>query len=68
MTAAPSSSRQLRFREHQLFLALTIVVGILAGLSAVLFTVAIERTTRLFFGLDPSAVRLFLVPVVVSGV
>ena len=32
----------LRLREHQLFLALTIVVGVLAGLSAVLFTVAIE--------------------------
>ncbi len=64
---APSfSPQQLRLREHQLFLALTIVVGVLAGLSAVLFTVAIERTTRLLFGLDPSAVRFFLVPVVVS--
>ena len=38
MTAAPSSSRQLRLREHQLFLALTILVGVLAGLSAVLFS------------------------------
>ena len=58
-----SSIQQLRLREHQLFLALTIVVGVLAGLSAVLFTVAIDWTTRLFFGLDPSAVRLFVVPV-----
>lgn len=64
-TALLSASR-LRLREHQLFLALTIVVGVLAGLSAVLFTVAIEWTARLFFGLDPSAVRLAIVPVVVS--
>jgi CIC family chloride channel protein len=61
-----SSLQQLRLREHQLFLALTIVVGVLAGLSAVLFTVAIDWTTRLFFGLDPSTVRLFVVPVAVS--
>ena len=57
---------RLRLREHQLFLALTIVVGVLAGLSAVLFTVAIEWTARLFFGLDPSAIRLAIVPVAVS--
>ena len=61
-----SSRQQLRLREHQLFLALTIVVGVLAGLSAVLFTVAIDWTTRLFFGFDPSAGRLFVVPVAVS--
>jgi CIC family chloride channel protein len=61
-----SSIQQLRLREHQLFLALTIVVGVLAGLSAVLFTVAIDWTTRLFFGLDPSSPRLFVVPVAVS--
>ena len=61
-----SSLQQLRLREHQLFLALTIVVGVLAGLAAVLFTVAIDWTSRLFFGLDPSTVRLFVVPVTVS--
>jgi CIC family chloride channel protein len=61
-----SSLQQLRLREHQLFLALTIVVGVLAGLSAVLFTAAIDWTTRLFFGLDPSTVRLFVVPLAVS--
>ena len=60
------SATQLRLREHHLFLALTIMVGVLAGLSAVLFTVAIDRATRIFFGLDPSATRLFLVPVLVS--
>jgi len=58
--------QQLRLREHQLFLALTIVVGVLAGLAAVLFTVAIDRVTRLLFGLDPTGVRLFLVPILVS--
>jgi CIC family chloride channel protein len=62
----PLSPQKLRLREHQLFLALTIVIGVMAGLLAVLFTVAIERTTRLFFGLNPSALRLFLVPAIVS--
>jgi CIC family chloride channel protein len=65
---ALSSLGQLRLREHQLFLALTIVVGILAGLSAVLFTVAIDWTTHLFFGFDPSALRLVGVPTGVSVV
>jgi len=60
------SVQQLRLRENQLFLALTIVVGILAGLSAVLFTLAIEWASRLFFGIDPTAARLFLVPIAVS--
>jgi CIC family chloride channel protein len=60
------SLQQLRLRESQLFLALTIVVGILAGLSAVLFTLAIEWTSRALFGIDPSAARLFLVPIAAS--
>jgi chloride channel protein, CIC family len=60
------SAQQLRLREHQLFLGLTIIVGILAGLSAVLFTVAIDWVTRLFFGLNPSSTRLLLVPALVS--
>jgi CIC family chloride channel protein len=58
--------RSLRLREHQLFLALSIAVGVLAGLLAVLFTVAIDRMSRFAFGLDPSATRLFLVPTLVS--
>ena len=66
MTSVRLSAQQLRLREHHLFLALTILVGVLAGLSAVLFTVAIDWTTRLFFGVDPSAARMFLVPVLVS--
>jgi CIC family chloride channel protein len=60
------SVAQLRLREGQLFVAVSIVVGILAGLSAVLFTVTIQRAGRIFFGLDPSAVRLLLIPSVVS--
>src|SRR5262245_40775345 len=62
----PSSIQQLRLREHQLFLALAIVVGILAGLAAVLFTLAIERTSHAFFGLAPDRSRLLIVPPLVS--
>jgi chloride channel protein, CIC family len=60
--------QQLRLREHQLFLTLSIVIGILAGLSAVLFTLAIDRTSHLLFGLAPSGMRLFAVPALVSVV
>src|SRR5258708_501691 len=49
-----------------MFLALTIVVGVLAGLSAVAFSVAIDRVGRLLFGANPALLRLFLVPVLVS--
>jgi CIC family chloride channel protein len=52
----------LRRRDNQLFLALSIVVGVLAGLSAVLFSLCIDTLSRRVFGLEPSAVRLFAVP------
>jgi CIC family chloride channel protein len=58
--------RQLRLRENQLFLALTIAVAVLAGLSAVLFSVAIDAASRIFFGLNPSSARLVLVPFLAS--
>jgi CIC family chloride channel protein len=58
--------RALPSRERQVFIALTIVVGVLAGLTAVLFTLAIGRTSRLLFGFDPAAARLFIVPPLVS--
>jgi CIC family chloride channel protein len=61
-------SQQLRLRENQLFVALTILIGVLAGLSAVLFTVAIERANHFFFGFAPSTARLFFVPTLVSVV
>jgi CIC family chloride channel protein len=64
--STPPRAQQLRLRENQLFLILTIVIGVLAGLAAVLFTVAIEQTSHRLFGLDPSRLRLFAVPPLVS--
>jgi len=58
--------QRLRLRENQLFLVLTIVIGILAGLAAVLFTLAIEQTSRHLFGLSPSRLRPFAVPPLMS--
>jgi CIC family chloride channel protein len=63
---APLPSQQLRLRENQLFLILTIVIGIIAGLAAVLFSVAIDQVSHRLFGLAPSALRLFLVPPLLS--
>jgi CIC family chloride channel protein len=63
-----SGLQQLRLREHQLFLALSIVIGILAGLAAVLFTLAIDRMSRVFFGVAPTHLRLFAMPALVSVV
>src|SRR5919204_1435468 len=62
----PTRAQQLRLRENQLFLVLTIVIGVVAGLAAVLFTLAIDQTSRRLFGLAPSHRRLFLVPPLVS--
>ena len=59
-------AQQLRLRENQLFLILTIVIGVGAGLAAVLFTVAIEQTSHRLFGLAPSHLRLFVVPPLMS--
>lgn len=66
--SAPDQAAQQRLqsRENQLFLLLTIVIGVLAGLSAVLFSLAIDATSRLLFGLEPSAERRFLVPAIMS--
>lgn len=58
----PTTLAALRQREHQVFLVLTVLVGVLAGLSAVLFAIAIEWTGRTLFGFDPSPARMFLVP------
>ena len=68
MTARLPGLQQLRLREHQLFLVLTILTGVLAGLAAVLFTVAIDQTSHRLFGLAPSPLRLFLIPPLVSVV
>lgn len=58
--------RRLQLREGQIFLALTILIAIIAGLSAVLFTLAIQETRHFLFGLSPSTVSLILVPTLVS--
>jgi CIC family chloride channel protein len=67
MTDMPRS-QQLRLRENQLFLVLTIVIGIIAGLAAVLFSVGIDQVSHRLFGLAPSSLRLFVVPPLVSVV
>lgn len=61
-----ASFQRLRLREHHIFLVLSVVVGIAAGLAAVLFSLAIERADYLLFGSVPSPSRLVLVPVLVS--
>jgi len=55
-----------RLREDQIFLILTMVIGVVAGLSAVLFHLAINSFQLTLFGLEPSALRLILVPTLVS--
>ena len=49
-----------------MFLALTIIIGVLAGLSAVLFSLAIGATSRSLFGLAPSPARLMMIPPLVG--
>jgi len=66
MSTPFARAQQIRLRENQLFLLLTIVIGVLAGFSAVLFTSAIEQVSHRLFGLTPSALRLFAVPPLVS--
>lgn len=58
--------QQLRVRDNQLFLSATVLIGVLAGLAAVLFTLCIERLSFWLFGLSPSSIRLLLVPSVVG--
>jgi CIC family chloride channel protein len=58
--------QRLRLREDQIFLVLTIIIAIVAGLSAVLFTLAIQGVKHALFGMSPSALRLILAPTVVS--
>ena len=42
------------------------MIGVVCGLSAVLFTVAIEQTSHRLFGLAPSRLRLFAIPPLMS--
>ena len=67
MSATPIPLLQkLRLRENHVFFALTIIIAVLAGLSAVLFTLAIKGTTYLLFGISPSNLRYILVPTLMS--
>jgi len=59
-------AQRLRLRENEIFLALTILIGILAGLAAVLFTISIKGVTHLLFGISPSHLRFIVIPTVVS--
>ena len=43
-----------RLRESQLFLALTMIIGVLAGLMAVLFSLSIDVARHFLFGMDPT--------------
>jgi CIC family chloride channel protein len=61
-----SVPQRLHLRENQIFLVLTIVIGVLAGLAAVLFTLAIKGTTYVLFGFSPSTMRVLIVPTAVS--
>ena len=60
------ASENIRVRENQIFFALSIVIAIFCGLSAVLFTLAIEGVRYSLFGMSPSTLRLILVPTLVS--
>jgi CIC family chloride channel protein len=58
--------QRLRLREDQIFLALTIIIAVIAGLSAVLFTLAIQGVKDTLFGMSPSPLRLILAPTLIS--
>jgi CIC family chloride channel protein len=60
--------REWRLSENQIFLTLTIIIGILAGLMAVLFTLSIDAAREGLFGMAASPLRRFLVPVIGSVV
>jgi chloride channel protein, CIC family len=57
---------QLRLRENQIFIALAIIIGVIAGLAAVLFTLSIESMSYGLFGMSPSIWRLLLAPTAVG--
>lgn len=62
----PEQTQRLWLRENQIFVLLTVVIGVLAGLSAVLFSLAIDATSRFLFGLEPSPERRIAVPALMS--
>jgi CIC family chloride channel protein len=66
MTQPVPTQQRLWLRENQIFILLTLVIGVLAGLSAVVFSLAIDATSRMLFGLEPSAGRRVAVPALMS--
>jgi CIC family chloride channel protein len=52
----------LALREERLFFALSIIIGILAGLAVVGFRIAIDRSSSLLLDSAPSHLRLLLAP------
>jgi CIC family chloride channel protein len=66
-STSPSSHNPLRvwklaIREERLFLALSVVIGILSGLAVVVFRMAIDRSNQFLLGSSPSGLRLLLAP------
>jgi CIC family chloride channel protein len=57
-----------RVRENHLFAAVTIVVGVIAGLLAVLFALSIDVVHRWLLGAEPSVWRALMVPALVGVV
>jgi CIC family chloride channel protein len=66
-TGAKGQPGHVGMRESQLFLALTIIVGVLAGVMAVLFSLSIDVVRHYLFGMDPTVARTILIPTVVSA-
>ena len=71
-STSPPSNKPLRVwkpaREERLFLALSVVIGILSGLAVVAFRMAIDHTTRLLLGSSFSGLRLPLAPALTGHV
>jgi CIC family chloride channel protein len=65
-TVKTSEAENVRVRENHVFFALTIVIAVICGLSAVLFALAIEGVRYSLFGVAPSAFRYVLIPTLVS--
>jgi CIC family chloride channel protein len=61
-------AQRLRVRESQVFVCITILIGLFAGLAAVIFTLSIKFVTLFFFGIDPSPLRVLAIPTAVSFV
>jgi chloride channel protein, CIC family len=61
-SSKPLSVWKPGIREDRLFLALSVVIGILSGLAVVAFRKAIDQSNLLLLGSSPSGLRLLLAP------